>query len=55
MSDHKVRHGLKDFKVIKLKDKKVELGTDSRNACYLGWNCSNYFDKIDNKKLDALR
>jgi len=39
--------------VARIKENKVELGTDSRNACYEGWNCSNYFDRFANKSIDA--
>lgn len=44
-----VSHGLRDYNVVKLKEKKVELGTDSRDACYLGWNCSTYSTQLEKK------
>jgi hypothetical protein len=35
-----VRFGLKDEKVIAVKDKVVEMGTDTRNKYYGDWNVS---------------
>jgi hypothetical protein len=47
-----VRHGLTDVKVIPLQDKKLELGTDSRDACYLGWNVSTLLTRTDKKDIN---
>lgn len=46
-----VRNGFKDFKVAKLKDKRIELGTDTRNACYDGWDCSTLFTGNEKKDI----
>jgi hypothetical protein len=46
-----VSHGLKDFKVVDLKDKKVELGTDTRNYCYEGWNGSCLLEGFEKKTI----
>ena len=47
-----VRHGLKDYKLTRVKENKVELGTDSRNSCYQGWNISNAFERAEIRKID---
>jgi hypothetical protein len=46
-----VSHGLKDFQLVKPKEKKIELGTDSRNACYAGWNCSTLLQNMEKKEI----
>ena len=48
-----VRHGLKDVNIVKLKDKKIEMGTDSRDICYVGWNNSIYFSDDEKKKIEV--
>jgi hypothetical protein len=48
-----VRNGFKDFQVAKLKEKIIELGTDTRNACYDGWDCSTLFSH--NEKRDIYQ
>lgn len=50
-----VSHGLRDYNVTKLKEKIVELGTDSRDACYLGWNCSTYLTNQEKKFGDLTK
>lgn len=52
-----VRHGLKDVNIVKLKEKRIELGTDSRNIYYHGWNNSVLLKKdekaqLSNRSLD---
>lgn len=46
-----VKNGLRDVNIVNLKDKRIELGTDSRNVYYVGWNNSN---KITNKEKNII-
>ncbi len=49
-----VKHGLRDFKVIPLKEKKIVEGCDSRNLLSIDgkiWDCSN---QISEKKIKSL-
>jgi hypothetical protein len=46
-----VRHGFKDYQVVKLKEKKIELGTDSRNFRHPNWNDSTLMENIEKKFL----
>lgn len=46
-----VRHGFKDYQVVKLKEKNVELGTDSRNFRHPNWNDSTLFENFEKKDL----
>lgn len=46
-----VSHGLKDFKVVPPAEKKVELGTDTRNYCYEGWNGSSLLEQFEKKEI----
>jgi len=46
-----VRNGFKDFQVAKLKDKLIELGIDTRDACYDGWDCSTLFTPNEKKDI----
>ena len=46
-----VKNGFKDFQIAKLKDQRIELGTDTRDACYDGWNCSSLLANIEKKDL----
>jgi hypothetical protein len=46
-----VSHGLRDFNVVKLKEKTVELGTDTRNFCYEGWNGSSLLEDWQKKQI----
>jgi len=50
-----VRNGFKDFQVAKLKDKFIELGTDTRNACYAGWDCSTLFTRNEKKDIENFK
>jgi len=50
-----VRNGFKDFKVAKLEDKRIELGTDTRNACYDGWDCSTFFTGNEKKDIALFK
>lgn len=47
-----VRHGLKDVNMVKLKAKKVELGCDTRDIAYYGWNSSHKVEKEEMKSLE---
>ena len=47
-----VRHGLKDVNMVKLVPKKVELGTDTRDIAYYGWNSSHRFEKEEKKSIE---
>lgn len=47
-----VRHGLRDVKKISPKEKKIELGTDSRNVYYYGWNGSTKLEKDEKGLLE---
>jgi hypothetical protein len=47
-----VSHGLKDFQVIEPKEKKVEIGTDTRKFCYEGWNGSSLFERFEKKTIE---
>ena len=49
-----VRNGLKDVNMVKLKPKKIELGTDSRDVAYFGWNSSSTLQEKEKKMLDLL-
>ena len=40
-----------DFNVLKLKEKNIELGTDSRNAYYYGWNTSTLLEQNEKKEI----
>jgi hypothetical protein len=46
-----VSHGLSDFKVVMLKENKVELGTDTRKFCYEGWNRSTLLEQLEKKQI----
>lgn len=46
-----VRHGLKDVNMVKLKPKHIELGCDSRDVAYFGWNGSSLVDKLEKKSI----
>jgi hypothetical protein len=46
-----VSHGLRDFNVVKLKEKTVELGTDTRNFCYEGWDGSTLLEEWQKKQM----
>jgi hypothetical protein len=37
--------------VVKLKEKHVELGTDTRNVCYSGWNVSTLLQNSEKKQM----
>jgi len=50
-----VRSGFKDFKVAKLKNRFIELGTDTRNACYDGWDCSTLFVMNEKKDIEFYK
>ncbi len=50
-----VRHGFKDYQVVKLKDKKIELGTDSRNFRHPDWNDSNLFEEFEKKRIHEYK
>lgn len=47
-----VRHGLKDVNMVKLKSKKIELGCDTRDIAYYGWNNSHRFENEEKKSLE---
>jgi len=47
-----VRHGLKDVNMVKLKPKIVELGCDTREIAYYGWNNSCRIENEEKKSLD---
>ncbi len=46
-----VSHGLSDFKLVEPKEKKVELGTDTRKLCYEGWNGSTLLEHLEKKQI----
>jgi uncharacterized membrane-anchored protein YjiN (DUF445 family) len=46
-----VRHGFKDYQVVKLKERKIELGTDSRNFRHPNWNDSALFENYEKKMI----
>lgn len=50
-----VKNGFKDFKVTEPKQKLVELGTDTRDACYDGWNISTLLTNMEKKDIDAFK
>lgn len=50
-----VRHGLKDVNLVIPKPKKIELGTDSRNVCYFGWDGSTRFHNFERKSLEKSK
>ena len=50
-----VKNGFKDFQVTEPKYKRIELGTDTRNACYDGWNVSTYFSNIEKKEINEYK
>ena len=50
-----VKNGFKDFQVTVPKDKKIELGTDTRDACYDGWNVSTLLTNLEKKDIDLFK
>ena len=46
-----VKNGLKDCKVIKLNPKPVEIGVDTRNASYDGFNLSTLLTNIEKRDI----
>lgn len=50
-----VKNGFKDFQVTNPICKRIELGTDTRNACYDGWNVSTYFSNIEKKDINEYK
>jgi hypothetical protein len=48
-----VRHGFKDYQVVKLKEKDIELGTDSRNFRHPNWNDSTLLEELEKKFISA--
>ena len=50
-----VKNGFKDFQVTEPKYKRIELGTDSRNACYDGWNVSTLLTDIEKKDISHYK
>lgn len=51
-----VRNGLRDVNIVRLKEKRIELGIDSRNIYYHGWNGSTQLINEEKKMiyLDSL-
>lgn len=50
-----VKFGFKDFQLAKLKDKRIELGTETRDACYDGWNCSSLFTNNEKNEIEFYK
>ena len=50
-----VKNGFKDFLVTEPKYKRIELGTDTRNACYDGWNVSTLLTNIEKKEINQYK
>lgn len=50
-----VKNGFKDFQVTDPKQKKIELGTDTRDACYDGWNVSTLLTNLEKKEIDFYK
>ncbi len=50
-----VKNGFKDFKVTEPKRKYIELGTDSRDACYDGWNLSTLITNNERREIDFYK
>ena len=46
-----VSHCLRDFNVVEIKEQKVEMGTDTRNYSYEGWNGSTLMEMLEKKEL----
>lgn len=47
-----VSNGLSDVNIVKLKSKQIEMGTDSRNVYYVGWNNSTMLEEEEKKRID---
>lgn len=47
-----VRNGLSDVNIVKLKPKKVEMGCDSRDIYYVGWDNSTYLTNQEKSKMN---
>lgn len=50
-----VKNGFKDFKVTEPREKLVELGVDTRDACYDGWNLSTLLTNMEKKDIDLFK
>lgn len=50
-----VRHGFKDVNLVKLNPKKIELGIDTRDVAYYGWNLSNRFENEEKKSIELSK
>lgn len=46
-----VRNGLRDVNIVRLKEKRIELGIDSRNIYYHGWNGSTQLMNEEKKVI----
>ena len=50
-----VSHGLSDFKLVVPREREIELGTDTRNFCYEGWNCSTLLEQMEKKQIAQMK
>lgn len=48
-----VRNGLRDVNIVKLLPKNVEMGTDSRNVYYGGWNNGTVLELDEKKRINV--